>query len=338
MTSENIKRANWLELLFDLVFVYAVAKATHILAHAHDGHIEVTQYVIFILIMIPIWWTWTGHTLFSTRFDTEDTGQRILTLAQMLAVIFWTSFIDADFDSNFHGYLLFYVVIRLLLIMMYWRVSRINPTAIPVARCLSTGFLIGITVALCSLLFESPLRYIVLFAGIGIEISTPLLNRKILKNFPVKSHHLPERYGLLTIILLGESVIMIASKLNDVQWSVSTTSAAIAGFFIMVSLWWLYFDLVEEYIVGRELKTGQDIVYGHYFIYSGLSAIAVFIGFFIVPELTLASHLMLFLFGFVMLCTGLIIIFGLKNIVKRKRFVHYFIITLSLGVLFLKGV
>jgi len=77
MTTENIKRANWLELLFDLIFVYAVSKATHILAHAHNGHIGFEQYGIFILVMIPIWWAWTGHTLFATRFDTEDTGQNI---------------------------------------------------------------------------------------------------------------------------------------------------------------------------------------------------------------------------------------------------------------------
>ncbi len=50
MPYENIKRANWLELLFDLIFVYAVAKATHILAHAHNGHIGLEQYITFILV------------------------------------------------------------------------------------------------------------------------------------------------------------------------------------------------------------------------------------------------------------------------------------------------
>ncbi len=56
MSPDNIKKANWLELLFDLIFVYAVSKATHILANTHNGHIEVKQYIAFILVMIPIWW------------------------------------------------------------------------------------------------------------------------------------------------------------------------------------------------------------------------------------------------------------------------------------------
>lgn len=337
MSPDNIKRANWLELLFDLIFVYAVSKATHILAHAHNGHIEVRQYIAFILVMIPIWWAWTGHTLFATRFDTEDIGQRMLTLAQMLAVIFWTSYINADFDTYFRGYLLFYVVIRVLLILMYWRVARNNSTAVLITKRLSTGFLIGLSIAMCSLLFEPPLRYIVLYAGLGIEIITPLLSRRILKTVPVKSHHLPERYGLLTIILLGESVIMIATKLNEVQWTIATISSAISGFFIISSLWWIYFNLMERHVIGKELDTGQHIIYGHLFVYAGLSSIAVFIGFSIIPELTLMNHLIVFLCGFIVLCIGLIIIFGLQNIVNKKHLVQFFIIISAAATsLFLK--
>lgn len=330
MTPDNIKRANWLELLFDLIFVYAVAKATHILAHAHNGHIEVKQYIAFILVMIPIWWAWTGHTLFATRFDTEDIGQRMLTLAQMLAVIFWTSYINADFDTYFRGYLLFYVVIRVLLVLMYWRVARNNLSAVLITKHLTTGFLIGLSVAMCSLLLEPPLRYIVLYAGLAIEIITPLLSRNILKMVPVKSHHLPERYGLLTIILLGESVIMIATKLNEVQWTISTVSAAICGFCIISSLWWIYFNLMERHVIGKELDTGQHIIYGHLFLYAGLSSIAVFIGFSIIPELTLTSHLMVFFSGFFVLCVGLATIFGLKTVVNKAYLVLFIIIILQL--------
>jgi len=337
MVPNTIKRANWLELFFDLIFVYAVAKATHILAHAHDGHIAFEQYVTFILVMTPIWWAWTGHTLFATRFDTEDTGQRILTLAQMLAVVFWTSFINADFDPNYRGYLLFYVLIRVLLILMYWRSTKYNSLSVPISKRLSIGFSIGIMVALSSLLFETPIRYIILYAGIGIEILTPLLSRKILATVPVKSHHLPERYGLLTIILLGESVIMIATKLNEVHWSVYTVGTAIAGFFILSAIWWMYFSLMEKHVIGKELRTGQHVIYGHLFVYSGMSIIAVFIGFSIVPELTLVSHLLLFVAGLVAMYVGYIIIFGISALVKKYQLLQLVIIMFSAFIsLFLK--
>jgi len=329
MSSEKIKRANWLELLFDLIFVFAVSKATHILAHAHDGHMGYEQYITFILVMIPIWWAWTGHTLFATRFDTEDTAQKLLTLTQMLAVVFWATFINADFDPNYQGYLLFYVLIRILLIMMYWRATKYNTASIPVAKKLSTGFSVGLVIVLSSLLFESPLRYFVMYTGIAIEILTPILSRKVLKSVPVKSHHLPERYGLLTIILLGESVIMLATSLNESQWTELTVGAAISGFFLLSAIWWLYFNLVEKHLIGQNLNTGQHVIYGHLFIYSGLSAIAVFIGYSVKPELTLLSHIMLFLTGSVALFSGLFFIFGHRAILEKELRIPILIIILS---------
>ncbi len=330
MTDEIIKKANWLELLFDLIFVYAVSKATHILAYTHGGHIGIGQYATFVLVMIPIWWTWTGNTLFATRFDTEDVTQRILTLLTMLAVVFWTSFINSDFDQYYHGYLLFYVIIRLILVTMYWNVARRNPAAMPIAIRLGSGFLIGLTVASLSLLFEPPFRYGVLYLGIGIEIITPLLSRRALKATPVKSHHLPERYGLLTIILLGESVIMLAANLSKTPWSTPTVAAAVAGFILIASLWWLYFDLVENHTLGKELGAGQRIIYGHLFVYVGLSSIAVFIGYAITLEPGIVDHLLLCLFGLGTLFIGFLLIFGWQRIADRKHYRLYFVLLTSI--------
>ena len=332
MNDEIIKKANWLELLFDLIFVYAVSKATHILAHLHEGHIGAGQYVTFVLVMIPIWWTWTGHTLFSTRFDTEDVTQRMLTLFTMLAVVFWTSFINADFDAYYHGYLLFYVIIRFTLVAMYWNATRRNPAAVPIAKRLGFGFSLGLAVALLSLLFESPYRYVVLYLGIGIEIITPLLSRRALKAIPVKSHHLPERYGLLTIILLGESVIMLAANLSKTPWSAPTVAAAVVGFILTASLWWLYFDLTEKHTIGKQLGAGQRIIYGHLFVYIGLSSLAVFIGYAITSELSVMDHLLLCLFGLGMLSIGFIVIFGWQKIARRIHLRLYFVLLTSMAV------
>ncbi|WP_419905624.1 low temperature requirement protein A [Kiloniella sp.] len=227
---ETIKHANWMELFFDLVFVFAIAKATHVLSHLHEGHLDWSQLGIFVLIMIPIWWAWTGHTMFATRFDTEDTTQRFLTLVQMLAVVFFTSFISPDFDRNYHGFLFSYLAIRILLILMYARASSLMPEAIPISKHLGIGFSIGLTISFTSIFVDPPFRYLWLYSGILIEILTPFLCRKTLKLISVNSHHMPERFGLLTIILLGETVIAIATKLGDLTWILSTPFMAINGF------------------------------------------------------------------------------------------------------------
>lgn len=333
MSQSTVKRANWIELFYDLIFVYAIAQATHILAHAHEGHLSAHQYFIFLLVIIPIWWAWTGHTLFATRFDIGTPIQRILTLFQMLAVVFWATFINVDFDPNYLGYLLFYVLIRSILIFMYWQVCKTHEHATAVAKRLTLGFSVGLLVALSSLFFEAPIRYFVLYLGITIEILTPLLSKEILKKIPVNGHHLPERYGLLTIILLGESVIMLATNLSNTGLNYTNFSASVAGFIMICSLWWIYFDLVENHIINTALSTGQNIIYGHLFIYIGLSMIAVFIGFSLENTLLFSHHLILFFFSFLSLFIGFILVFSLKNMVKKKYLSGYILLLITLGIM-----
>ena len=107
-----VRRATWLELFYDLVFVAAIARAVHALGHVHDGHIAAEYYVKYVLIMVPLWWAWTGHTLFANRFDTDDSPQRLMTFAQMACAISLAVFIDPDFDPHYRGFLFSYVAFR----------------------------------------------------------------------------------------------------------------------------------------------------------------------------------------------------------------------------------
>lgn len=334
---DTIKRANWLELFFDLVFVFAIAKATHVLVHLHDGHVSLAQYGIFILIMIPVWWAWTGHTMFATRFDTEDTAQRLLTLAQMLAAVFLAAFISPDFDANYHGFLFSYVVIRVLLILMYVRATRFIPEAVPICKQLGTGFSFGLLVSLGSLLVEPPWRYLLLYAGIAIEIITPILSRSTLRLVPVKSHHMPERFGLLTIILFGESVVAIAAKLGDLDWTVLTPFAAINGFIAMCAAWWLYFDTHDELVVGQNVGTGQRIVYWHLGVYCGLSIISAAIGFSISGELGITDHLLMVAAGLALFLGSMVFMHGINALVTGFQRIPFTILVAASGLMLASG-
>jgi len=308
---DTIKRANWLELFFDLVFVFAVAKATHVLAYPHGGHVAWSQYGVFVLIMVPIWWAWTGHTMFTTRFDAGDNTQRLLTLAQMLAAVFLSAFIDPDFDPNYHGFLFSYIAIRVLLIFMYARAARLMPAAGAISKCLGAGFSLGLLVAAGSVFVDPPWRYVVLYAGITIEILTPLISRKALKAIPVNSHHMPERYGLLTIILLGESVVAIAARLGDQPWTALTPFAAINGFVVVSAAWWFYFNTHDKQVIGHALGTGQKILYGHLGIYIGLSVISAAIGFSISGELDLIDHALMTGIGLIVFIGAMFFMHGI---------------------------
>jgi low temperature requirement protein LtrA len=284
------RSATWLELFFDLIFVVAIAKAAHVLQHAHDGHLGLEAYIKYILIMIPIWWAWTGCTLFSNRFDCDDNVQRLMSFAQMFAITILAAYINTDFDSYYKGFLLSYAAIRIFTVLMYLRVSFRVKEARHVSNYLALAFGVGVLISLSSLFFDGMLRYVVLYAGIGFDMIAPLIARKRLQTAPVHAHHLPERFGLLTIILLGESVLSLANSFVDLAWTTQSVLMAASSFVVACGIWWLYFNNMDRRIMNKNLGAGQSIIYSHLFIYLGLGALAAMIRFAVVPELLLLEY------------------------------------------------
>ncbi|MEP4192890.1 MAG: low temperature requirement protein A, partial [Sneathiella sp.] len=164
---------------------------------------------------------------------------------------------------------------------------------------------IGILVSLGSLFFDGPLRYIFLYGGTGLDMILPLIGRRFLKQAPVHAHHLPERFGLLSIILLGESVLSLSNSFENLSWTPLSLTMATGSFIMACSLWWLYFNNMDRHIMGKKLGTGQSVIYSHLFIYSGLGGIAAMIRFAVLPELTLIEYKLLSAFGVLTLMLAL---------------------------------
>lgn len=291
--SSGTRKASWLELFYDLIFVVAIAKATHVLGHPHQGHIAAELYLKYVLIMIPLWWAWSGYTLFVNLYGGDDTLQRLMALSQMACAIALSMSIDPNFDPNYRGFLLSYVAFRSLLVLMHWRAASLTTQRDQSGRYLAKGFAIGALISLSSLAFGGIWKYVVLYLGIAFDMGVPLYGRRRLKTIPAESHHLPERYGSLTIILLGESIANLTITFEQASWSGMVIAAGIAGFVLTVAIWWTYFENLEAHIYGRRVGTGQIIIYVHLFIYIGLGGIANSIRFAIAPALALADYKLL---------------------------------------------
>ena len=148
------RKVTWLELFFDLIFVAAVSQV----AAPLRGQYTMEGLVRFAPLLVLTWWAWAGHTVFSTRFDTDDAIQRGLTLIQMFAVaVMAANARDALESRSSAGFAAAYAAVRFVLVAQYFRARHV-----PGARPLTTWYLSGHGVAavlwLVSALVPAPAR------------------------------------------------------------------------------------------------------------------------------------------------------------------------------------
>jgi len=186
------RRASWLELFFDLIFVAAVAQVGVPLGEDYTLHGLVRYALMFLLI----WWAWLGHTMYSTRFDADDVVQRLLTLLQIFAAAAMAANAKSAFDSrDSAGFGAAYAVLRAVLVVQYLRARRLKET-----RRLTTLYSVGFGVA--SLLWgvaaiiPAPMRFWLWGAALLIDMGTPWLAVQYTHKCPLDAEHLPERFGL----------------------------------------------------------------------------------------------------------------------------------------------
>jgi low temperature requirement protein LtrA len=109
-----------------------------------------------------------------------------------------------------------------------------------------------------------------------IELCTPFFVPRLTRAIPVDRSHLPERFGLFTIIVLGESLIATAMGASMVQWNAITIATASMGFAMAACIWWINFEFVEDdAIKSRSLTPRVVYLYSHFFIVSSIVAIGI---------------------------------------------------------------
>ncbi|MEE9301851.1 MAG: low temperature requirement protein A [Alphaproteobacteria bacterium] len=265
------RHATWLELFYDLVFVVAVAKVTHGFAH----HVTLGGAAEFLALFLVVWWAWVGHTIYMTRFDTDDAGHRLLTLGQMFGAAALAVVLDDAFGESSRAFALSYAAIRILLLASYVNSHRQIREVRPVTTVYLIGFGIGASLWLISAATPEPIRFVLWAAGILIDLATPWVGRRVLAAAPVHVEHLPERFGLFTIIVLGESVLAVVTAIAGIEWRGMTLATAGAGFAVAAGSWWFYFAHQRTWSGGGCLGAGQRYIYGHLPIVVGISVTGV---------------------------------------------------------------
>jgi low temperature requirement protein LtrA len=263
---ERGRRVTWMELFFDLIFVAAIAQVG---SHLRDDYSS-TGLIRFSLLFVMIWRSWLGHTIFLTRFDTDDLVQRVLTAVQIFLVAVMAINATGALDSrDAAGFVAAYSAMRLVLAMQYLRVRRIQTS-----RALTTRYAASSVAAavlwLASALVPVPERYWIWTFALTIDVGTPLATTRHLVAVPHDAAHLPERYGLFSIILLGESMVAVMNGMSHQEyWSPLAASAAALGMALVFVIWWCYFDGVDA-AAERYVHTREDAVRFHIWSYAHL--------------------------------------------------------------------
>jgi low temperature requirement protein LtrA len=107
-----------------------------------------------------------------------------------------------------------------------------------------------------------------------IDVGTPLTARHLQARLPVSTSHLPERIGLFTIIVLGESVAAIVRG-SEAGITLLGLTAASLGLALAFCVWWIYFENLDERVVRRTRVAGQVWFYTHLLLTMAITAMAV---------------------------------------------------------------
>jgi low temperature requirement protein LtrA len=280
VNQESNRSATRLELFFDLAFVLFVARCADILAKEETWSGALT----FTAVLTVGWWAWASTTLYANRFDTDDAIFRLLMLVGMAGVVAMAASVDKLDAATSRWFALAYVVLRVVLVVGYLRAWRALPDARRTIRPYLFGHCAGAAVWLISLAVPTPARYVLWGIGVGVDLVGPTLAARLKDGIPLHMEHLPERFGLFVILVLGESVAAAVTGVHDGGWKAGVVATGGFAFVVAAALWWSYFDLSGGVAKRRLLQEGHDrtrqgvhdfYVYAHLPVAVSLAAVAV---------------------------------------------------------------
>jgi low temperature requirement protein LtrA len=267
----------WLENFYDLIVAIIVFQLSRHL----NQDVSVYGFLSFVALFIPVVWSWVGVTFYSTRFETDDLAHRLLMLLQIAAAALMAVSVPDGLGKNSVWFALSYALMRTILVIEYLRTRRNIPSARQLATRYSIGFSIAAGIWFASIFVPTPIRLIFWIIGLAVDIGTPLLfARQLSVQFAPHVHHLPERFGSFTIIVLGISILGVVDGIAAHNWTASSITSAGLGLGIAFSLWWVYFDTVDGSEI-RALRENRQIgmyitwLYIHFPLIIGFTALGV---------------------------------------------------------------
>ena len=234
---EEEQRVTPLELFFDLVFVFALTQVTALMSDMPTWE----GLARGMLILAALWWAWGAYAWLTNYIDTDGATERLLMFASMAAMLVAALAVPGAFEENGVLFGVAYALVRWLHILIFAEanddvdaaeaIRRLARTAIPgPALLIAAGFVDG------------DFEYVLWAVALTIDWAGPYVFG--VRGFKVSPGHFAERFGLIVIIALGESIVAVGVGAEGLELDAGMIAAAVLAIMISVALWWAYFDVI----------------------------------------------------------------------------------------------
>jgi low temperature requirement protein LtrA len=231
-------RVTPLELFFDLVFVLAITRVTALMAH----DLSWASLGRGLLVLAALWWGWAAYAWLTNHVSGEDGRARVVVFVAMSAMVLVALAVPEAFDAHALLFALAYLVMRLAHLALYWVSSREDPDVhVAVARLLRTA-VAGPLLLVAAAFADGPVQAGLWIAALAIDYGGPLVFG--VAGYRVHPAHFAERFSLIVIIALGESIVAIGVGAGDEPLDTAVAVAAVLAVVTSAALWWAYFDVV----------------------------------------------------------------------------------------------
>ena len=253
-------RVTYAELLFDLVFVFAVTQVSHTLL----SHFTPLGAVQTTLLLLSVWWVWVSTSWITNWLNPELTPVRVLLFLLMLGGLVLSTSIPLAFDSRGLWFAIAYAVMQLGR-TVFWLLS--TPSARTADRMNAIRILVWLSTSavfwIAGGLSQHQTRLLLWAAALGIEYISPAVRFWIPKygassvaDWYVEGGHMAERCAGFIIIALGESIVVTGATFADLTWSLEVIAAFLSAFVAALAMWWIYFHKGAE--AGSELISNSS--------------------------------------------------------------------------------
>jgi low temperature requirement protein LtrA len=243
-------RVTFVELFFDLVFVFAVTQ----LSHGLLKHLTPLGALQTALLLLGVWWLWVFTCWVTNWLDPNRPAVRLLLFALMLAGLVLSSSIPKAFEDRALPFACAYVFIQVgRSVFMLWALK--NHDSGNYRNFQRIGLWLGLAAPFwIAGAFVDPMARLALWAlALAVEYAGPIvyfwvpgLGRSTTADWRIEGAHMAERCGLFIIIALGESILIIGATFADIAWSISTVAAFTVSFAGSVAMWAVYFNIGAE--------------------------------------------------------------------------------------------